>query len=481
MNQHSALLTDLSERYRSYTPRDPMPDVLQYDRDLEWPFESLAKSALFAEKKFEVPELPKIRNKIGRSESALRNISELAHLLYGRGVPCDVLAQYLADSISFAEGVRDCLVRFRHQNSDPHVSSSTSWVYRINTPFQDFRFITILLLLVTDADVVSRWLSMVYRTDNARSYITDLLVRSFCADWDVAKKYRKLDRYDHPRILNALHKALSAPNPAGRQAGITQYMAGWNRMMKPYGWKPERHYTAWPDRNQPRPPGSDDSFHYFAYEAALAVCAWDLDDSAFREHPYYPRDLVDYYRAHVRHTRDAWRAEGAGPGLAVAPLPAPKRIDLAKGKSKGYKRWLELACDGDKEAVQAILEEGGRLRSLKERWDEALSALADAGHAVRADLKDADSLQGQIDELAANRQLADFEPPAEPRAGPARCEMLMQEAPQWAAAQGYTWHALDDGGDNWQAVLIRNAFDAEWLELGTSLRLPQELLGPSPS
>lgn len=35
---------------------------------------------------------------------------------------------------------------------------------------------------------------------------------------------------------------------------------------------------------------------YFSYEAAAVVMLWDIDDSAFRDHPYYPDALVDYYR-----------------------------------------------------------------------------------------------------------------------------------------------------------------------------------------
>ena len=43
----------------------------------------------------------------------------------------------------------------------------------------------------------------------------------------------------------------------------------------------------------------------FAFEVVLAVCGWDIDDSSFADHPYYPADLVRYYRENVRHSRDA--------------------------------------------------------------------------------------------------------------------------------------------------------------------------------
>ncbi len=36
---------------------------------------------------------------------------------------------------------------------------------------------------------------------------------------------------------------------------------------------------------------------YWCYEAAAVTCILGLDDSSYRDHKYYPKDLVDYYRA----------------------------------------------------------------------------------------------------------------------------------------------------------------------------------------
>ena len=42
--------------------------------------------------------------------------------------------------------------------------------------------------------------------------------------------------------------------------------------------------------------GGDAYDGYWSYEAAAVVMLWNIDDSAFREHPYYPDALVSYYR-----------------------------------------------------------------------------------------------------------------------------------------------------------------------------------------
>ena len=38
-------------------------------------------------------------------------------------------------------------------------------------------------------------------------------------------------------------------------------------------------------------------FGYWCFEAAAVTCIKGLDDSSYRDHPYYPKDLADYYRA----------------------------------------------------------------------------------------------------------------------------------------------------------------------------------------
>jgi hypothetical protein len=39
-------------------------------------------------------------------------------------------------------------------------------------------------------------------------------------------------------------------------------------------------------------------FGYWAFEAGLVTYLWDIDDSGYRDLPFYPKDLVDYARAH---------------------------------------------------------------------------------------------------------------------------------------------------------------------------------------
>jgi hypothetical protein len=89
-----------------------------------------------------------------------------------------------------------------------------------------------------------------------------------------------------------LGELLQAPEHL-RSGAMQTYMKRWYGRMRIFPW--------W---------NSHQKWHYKGYwclEAAVAVAGLDIDDCKFRDHPYYPVDLVDHYRSKVRRTRDAWR------------------------------------------------------------------------------------------------------------------------------------------------------------------------------
>jgi Domain of unknown function (DUF1911) len=343
-------------------------------------------------------------------------------------------------------------------------------------------FLAFPILLLSDPVQITKWLSFFVQVDkeNAgseqRSYYIDTLIKAFVSDWSVVKNKLSLPKKSRPGewmdIMTALFGALAQPTTEARNLAMYRYMDRWNRLMKPYGWKPKRIYhPAREDGSIPRVPASDNLFVQFAFEAALAVCAYDLDDASFRDHPYYPRDLVDYYRANIRHTRDAWRAHGVGAGIEIEPPPLPEKLDLAKSKSKGLVRWVELASDGDKDATEAVIEQVGKLRKVKE-VSELSCALAENGAGLYADLKDDDTVVGQIDTLLQKRQL-EFEAPVagpnEYAAGIGRCAAVLLALDTWLEDKPYRLLALDTQDDCWQAVLVAQAHVPEFEQLSAAL------------
>ncbi len=290
--------------------------------------------------------------------------------------------------------------------------------------------------------------------------LIDVLLKSFIpkypylVDYEVSSELRNYREWWMTPLLDAL-----AQLPEQRPAALAAHMGNWCRLMRPLGWKP-KHAR-----------GKSYFFCDFAFEVALAVCAYDIDDSSFRDHPHYPRDLVDHYREHIRHIRDAWRAEGVGASVELFPSAPPKRIDLAQSKRKNFARWVELACDGYDDAVEDVLKTMGKPRKVENLFG-LLEALAGLGHAIQADIKDDDSLGCQASDLSDARGIGPFEAPAsDPPEGPGRCMAILRALAAWVAPRGYRMIDLDDEDDAWHAVLVRAEYHEEFLALSRSLGL----------
>lgn len=83
-----------------------------------------------------------------------------------------------------------------------------------------------------------------------------------------------------PQIFKPLDHATAAP-AAERGQLVKQYLQSWYKAMKPAYWH-DAH----------KGPQGGGFFGYWAVEVAGTVKAYELDDSSFREMPYYPKDLV---------------------------------------------------------------------------------------------------------------------------------------------------------------------------------------------
>jgi len=313
------------------------------------------------------------------------------------------------------------------------------------------------LLLVDDPEVPAAFQELMSEAPDQRTFLFDLLVKAFVPSRPIAGHYHP-NRYALPwsePVVRALALA-----PAEQSAALARHMENWTRLMRPYGWKPGLDLS----------PGRDRLFCDFAFEVALAVCGWDIDDSGFAHHPYYPRDLVEWYRAHIRHGRDAWRARLAGAGVEVKAPALPSQAELAATTRQGIARWIELAADGDQEATDAVLEAVGGMPKDGE-LDELACALGDADIALYADIEDDATLAAQMDAVSAARGLGVFDEPAAPPSGRARCGALLRAWDAWLAERGYRLAAVEVEGA-WHALVVRTACMDEFQALATALAMP---------
>lgn len=317
-------------------------------------------------------------------------------------------------------------------------------------------FIALALLLVPQDDFPERLRSLAPLEPENRSYLVDSLFKAYVPDYCLALKY-ETDKYAAVWMTPVV-RALALPAELRLQA-LDNHLKSWCRIMRPWGWKPDLDTS-----------GEDNLFCDFAFEVALAVCAYDIDDRLFRDHPYYPRDLVDYYRSNVRHTRDSWRAEGIGSGVPIIAPLAPVNADLRKSKRKGIARWVELVCDGSIDVTGSVLEVLGAPRKLDD-ITLLMEALNGAGQVIHADIKDDETILIQADQVANDRGLGEFNGPPGPPFGPARCRAALLSFSLWLKARDYCLVDLDNDDDGWHAVVVKADYHAELLGLSNALKL----------
>ena len=317
--------------------------------------------------------------------STVTNIQKNLVLLYCLGHPIGELMERLQKDIPFIRVRTTARQQRWAKHTGLPINTGIGHVYGYNRK-EGFAYSAIALLLIADQPELISLSQAVDTSGDYRSYAFEILLKAFIPQWKLIKKYPRQGSVKFDLIwADPLVRALSVA-PDKRTDALAQYMKSWNRLMKPWGWKPTRVYCPLDAEGMQidHACSGDWLFVDFAFEAALAVCAYDLDDSSFRDHPYYPRDLVDYYRANIRHTRDAWRAQGVGADIEIEPPPLPKKLDLTKSKSKGLARWVELVSDGDKDATESVVEQVGKLRKVKD-VGELSCALAENGAGLHAD------------------------------------------------------------------------------------------------
>lgn len=107
----------------------------------------------------------------------------------------------------------------------------------------------------------------------------DLLFDRVVQRIDPARVVGKTLRHPHCQwLIDVMDSA-----PSGQPALMRKFLDGWYKKV----YLPDIGFTSH---------GSDSYDGYWSFEAAAVVMLWDIDDSTFRDHPYYPDALVDYYR-----------------------------------------------------------------------------------------------------------------------------------------------------------------------------------------
>ena len=94
--------------------------------------------------------------------------------------------------------------------------------------------------------------------------------------------------YVIPEVFKSLREAILEEDTIIAQSFIKQFIENeWYQNHK-------KADSGWVDSHKSE---HDLYVGYWCFEAAAITCIKGLDDSSYRDHPYYPKDLADYYRA----------------------------------------------------------------------------------------------------------------------------------------------------------------------------------------
>lgn len=232
------------------------------------------------------------------------------------------------------------------------------------------------------------------------------------------------------------------------QRGCLNFMRSWPKTMKTRGY---RDY--FDDEKGPCPA--------FPTNLAMVVCAFDIDDSDFRHLPFYPKDIVDYYRAHRRPGRPPWRDPAHD--IPEHAFPSPKKI-YALRSSEAYSRWIAIISNDNPGRSRKVL---GRRKTMPDLFT-VTEALAKVGLAICADWKDDETMEAQ----AKDMYMAWSHPwPVQGTStlqGAARITELLDVLD---AAVGPRLAVLTDESDTVMAVLINADRETEFNELCEQLEV----------
>jgi hypothetical protein len=195
---------------------------------------------------------------------------DLARLSYSQGLRISDLLEYVENSYHWLQKM--------HSNGS------------ILESHQDKEFFAIKLELTLDVLYkYVRWLTFALATDFSRDKLVqvldlmgqsgvdkffDLIVKKL---GDVNRKVGTKPRC--PIIFKGLVSIIEAA-PEDRSKLMSAYLENWYQDTLEEGLNDDH---------------KDEDFYYkgyWCYEAALVVMLWNIDDSSFRNNPYYPKDLV---------------------------------------------------------------------------------------------------------------------------------------------------------------------------------------------
>ncbi|WP_080957835.1 PoNe immunity protein domain-containing protein [Burkholderia vietnamiensis] len=214
--------------------------------------------------------------------SALRwdvasNSLELLLLYYTAGYPIEDLRAQLPEIMERFDTYINLEILPRNKNP-PENTADTLEITQLDAYVYVFWLLALCKLLGYSEFIptVMRWVDKTYKYNRGRDGLFENVVQALTGTHVEAPRV-VLHAVPYRPLASATVRA-----PEERPALVKEFVEGWYKGMKPTYWH-----------------GAHTGGLYFGYwclEAALVTVLWDIDDSSYRDHLVYPKDLVDFAR-----------------------------------------------------------------------------------------------------------------------------------------------------------------------------------------
>ncbi|MGB3465893.1 MAG: PoNe immunity protein domain-containing protein [Cyclobacteriaceae bacterium] len=153
---------------------------------------------------------------------------------------------------------------------------------------------TKMLSLISITFLLGECSDQLRKIDNTlnKDGVSDLIFEYILSSAIVDKNFSTEESYriyfHIPEIYSLLRKAILAQDKQSSQLLIKQFLEQeWYQNLKKADAEPAESHKS----------KHNSYYGYWCFEAATVTCIKGLDDSSYRDHSYYPKDLADYYRA----------------------------------------------------------------------------------------------------------------------------------------------------------------------------------------
>jgi len=231
-------------------------------------------------------------NMMGAFDIFSKNLHQLV-MRYSRGDEIPELSEQMSHLLNARQQARELGEKLSSDESE----ARTLWEDISEDSYVDYLWwLAFAVALGADDDYIRQTLQLINHAGQDR-----LLDRIAVALGDTGRPVASGVLYQQ---YAPLLEAIDSPENK-RAAAVKKFLDGWYKGSRNVYWHGN-------DKD-------DDSGYmgYWAFEAALVVILFDIDDASFRDNVYYPKDLVTHTRARKEQTQ-----KPSAPSIAPARVPA---------------------------------------------------------------------------------------------------------------------------------------------------------------